>query len=334
MSQVRYFPRYSQKENIVTNNVLLLMNQLYNYNRMKFGRFLAALGDEASNVAEHLQLQFNQQRRMGAGVPDGFIAQDSMKIVIETKLQDSDFSFHQLERYLSAFGEEKHRLLVLLSPGPTGPDSDVLQEIRNKSPKGVATLQTTFDEILAAAKTCLSDHDEDMLAVLEDFAAFCNDLDLLPRDKFRMFTPPCGQSFDDNREYRLYYYPVYWNRRASQYLGIYKEKSVRLIGQIKKTVICNINIEQSKVETKDEIDDEERERILAAARSAHDKRGWDITNDHRFFLCDEVVETDFRKVSPYGIQGHRYFDLGEELKLKELPSTAELGKLLKDRTWQ
>ena len=335
MSQIRHFPRYSQKENIVTNNVLLLMSRLYNYNRLKFGRFLVAFGDEASNVAEHLNLQFGQQRVTEASVVDGFIAQESMKIVVETKLDETDFLLDQLEGHLSAFDDESHRLLVLLSPGPTGPSSDVLGKIKIEGEsKGINTLHTTFEEIIAAAKNCLSDHDEDMLVVVEDFAVFCSDEGLLPRDKFRMFTPPCGQSFDDNRDYSLYYCPVSWNRRSSQYLGIYAYKSVRLIGKIKKTVICDIDIERRTVESENVINDDERNRIVEAARAACTKRGWDITREHKFFLCDGMVETDFQKTSPGGIQGHRYFDLGDRLGLKELPCIKKLGELMKNKTWE
>ncbi len=236
MSQIRYFSNYSQKENIVTNNVLLMMRWLYDYNRLKFGRFFAYLDEdadhddeEASNVAEHLQLQFRQQRRTKTSVVDGFIAQESIKIVVETKLNEDDFSLDQLKGHLSAFDGESHRLLVLLSPGPTGPSGDFLEKIREEGKsKGINTLHTTFEKVIAAAKCCLSDHDEDMLAVVEDFAVFCSDKGLLPRDKFRMFTPPCGQSFDDNRDYSLYYCPVSWKRRPSEYLGIYADKSVQL----------------------------------------------------------------------------------------------------------
>ena len=335
MSQIRHFPRYSQKENTVTNNVLLLMSRLYDYNRLKFSTFLVALGDEASNVAEHLQLQFGQQRGTETSVVDGFIAQESMKIVVETKLNEDDFLLYQLKGHLSAFDDERHRLLVLLSPGPTGPSGNVLENIQNDcKSKGINTLHTTFEEIIAAAKSCLSDHDETMLSVVEDFAVFCSDEDLLPRDKFRMFTPPCGQSFDDNLEYSLYYCPVSWNRRSSQYLGIYAFKSVRLIGKISKIITCDLDIERGTVELKDEINDDEKERILDAARSAYTKRGWDISRDYKFFLCDEMVDTDFQKTSPGGIQGHRYFDLGEILELKELPRIQTLAEFLKNKTWE
>lgn len=43
MTDIHYFPRYSQPENVVTNNTLLLLLRLYQYNRFKFERFMAAL---------------------------------------------------------------------------------------------------------------------------------------------------------------------------------------------------------------------------------------------------------------------------------------------------
>ena len=267
MTQISYFPRYSQKENIVTNNTLLLMSRLYDYNRLKFGKFLAELGDEASGIAENLHLQFTQQKGTGASVVDGFIAQESMKIVIETKLEDSDFSLDQLRRHSSAFDGENHRMLVLLSPGPTGSSQDVLKDIRKEIPE-IPTLHTTFERVLVAAKECLLSHDEEMLAVLADFEAFCSNENLLPRDKFTMFTPPCGQSFDYNVKYNLYYCPRAWNRRASRFLGIYAEKSVRRIGRITKIVACKIDIEKGTVVPDEVVPDEggivekERQRIL------------------------------------------------------------------------
>lgn len=306
------------------------MSKLYGYNRLKFGKFLTELGDETSDIAENLHLQFAQQKGTDASVVDGFIAQESVKIVVETKLEDSNFSLDQLRRHLSAFGEEKYRMLVLLSPGPTQPPRKVLEGIREKVP----TLHTTFDRILVAAEKCLSAHDEEMLAILTDFGAFCSSENLLPRDKFMMFTPPCGWSFDDNVKYNLYYCPRSYNRRASRFLGVYAHKSVHRIGRITKIVACNIDIEQGTVVPDEgEIVEKERQRILGAAQAAR-QRGWDISNGHKFYLCDKMAETDFRKTSSGGMPGHRYFDLGEVLNREELPDIVEIGKLLKCRTWE
>jgi hypothetical protein len=89
MSEVHYFPRYSQPENVVTNNTLLLLLRLREYNRFKFEKFMeATCADQEVQLASSW-LQFRQQKGTGKSVVDGFIAQDSIKIAVETKLTDS-----------------------------------------------------------------------------------------------------------------------------------------------------------------------------------------------------------------------------------------------------
>jgi hypothetical protein len=60
-------------------------------------------------------LHFQQQKGTGRSVVDGFIAQDSVKVAGETKLAET-FSLEQLENHLAVFGEEQHKLLIMLSP--------------------------------------------------------------------------------------------------------------------------------------------------------------------------------------------------------------------------
>ena len=165
-----------------------------------------------------------------------------------------------------------------------------------------------------------------------------------PPDEFRMFVPPCGRSFDHNMEYRLYHCPsTYSHKQDAAFLGMYIDKSVRSIGRIEKVVICAIDaIDKQKINTcpgSDEPNEEERQRIIGAAHAAACKGLWnlwnstDSTDSYKVYLCGEVWETDFRKTSPGGIQGHRYLDLREVLE-GELPENVqELAKLLQDRTW-
>lgn len=158
------------------------------------------------------------------------------------------------------------------------------------------------------------------------------------QDEFRMFVPPCGKSFDENDQYRMYYCPADWSRRAAAFLGIYTQKSVRRLGRIDKIVTCDIDMGQGtlKLAKGSQANEEERQRIIGAARDARNRNyDWDITRGYKFYLCDEWVEIDFVKISPYGIQGHRYFDLREVLGLGALPgSLAKLGQLLSAETWE
>ena len=126
-------------------------------------------------------------------------------------------------------------------------------------------------------------------------------------------------------------------RRKARYLGIYKGKCVWAIGRIVKVAACNINFDAKTVtalpDGAEAVTAEEEQRILGAGRKAHE-RGWDLSMGHKFYLCDAMEETAFRKTSPGGIMGHRYFDLQEVLDVKTLPSTLnELGQRLRQHTW-
>ena len=325
MTQVTYFPWYSQKENHATNNTLLLLRRLYEFNRLKFANFLGELGDDASDIAERLGLQFKQQQRMGDGVADGFITQESIKIVIESKLNGNAFHRGQLLGFLSGFDHSRGsggQLLMLLSPDD--PDVDTTDF-------PVPVIRTTFQQILTAARTCLSEHDEEMIAVVDDFEQFCRHEELLPSDRFTLFVPPCGRSIEYNRKYRLYFCPEGRFVRKAAFLGIYAEKSVRLIGQIEKIVICTqIDPDRGEVASDSTVTDDEKKRIVGATRD------WGSNlNNHKFYLCNEMQmpETDFRKKSKGGLLKHRYFDLREVLEVQDMPDINEISQMLRCKTW-
>jgi hypothetical protein len=337
VSEIHYFPRYSQPENVVTNNTLLLLLRLREYSRYKFENFMEKLcGDQDVQLASSW-LRFQQQKGTGKSIVDGFIAQDSVKIGVETKL-NAGFDEAQLENHLAMFGGEQHKLLLLLSPSGDDISAQQLASVREQaSPKNIQILHTSFEDIVKKANECLSPHDEEMLALVEDFEDFCSGSDLLPRDRCTLFVPPCGQSFEDNKAYRLYYCPAAWSRRNARYLGIYNKKSVQLIGRIAKVVTCEVDLEGRSVtvlpSSKSGVTPEEEKRIVEATEKG-EERGWDVSYEHKFFLCDEMKETDFRKTSPGGIPGHRYFDL-EEVLGGTLPTALDnLANKLREHTWE
>ena len=47
MRSIHYFPRYSQRENTVTNNTLLLLLRLMEASRIKFEEFITRLAGDA-----------------------------------------------------------------------------------------------------------------------------------------------------------------------------------------------------------------------------------------------------------------------------------------------
>jgi hypothetical protein len=337
MSEIHYFPRYSQLENVVTNNTLLLLLRLREYSRFKFEKFMEMLCADQDFQLASSWLRFQQQKGTGKSVVDGFIAQDSVKIAVETKLTES-FDPVQLENHLAVFGVEQHKLLILLTPFLGTISGQQLASVRERArPLNIQVVHTSFEDIVEKTQKCLSPHDEEMAALVEDFEAFCSEIGLLPRDDYTLFVPPCGQSFEDNEEFCLYYCPLPWNRRNARYLGVYKDKRVRSIGRITKVVACNVDLTAGRVTAvpngTDTLTQDEERRIIAATQKGQ-SRGWDLTSGYKFFLCDAMEETAFRKTSPGGIMGHRYFDLEAVLGGKIQLNLGELAERLRHHIWE
>ena len=151
MRGIHYFPRYSQRENTVTNNTLLLLLRLMETSRSKFESFITQLAGDADVDFSKGWLRIGQQHAGSGCVVDGFIAQSSFKIAVETKLSPQ-FSFEQLERHLTVFSQEDLRLLLLLAP--TLPrETQELRDFRSQAQqRGVNILLTTFERIIEVVR--------------------------------------------------------------------------------------------------------------------------------------------------------------------------------------
>jgi hypothetical protein len=85
MTTLNRFQVYSQGENMVTNNVLLLFSNLYEIHPRYFEEYVSALIEESNYDTTPI---FNQQvNNKGNGFIDGMIDVNPSKIIIETKLQ-------------------------------------------------------------------------------------------------------------------------------------------------------------------------------------------------------------------------------------------------------
>ncbi|MEW5797278.1 MAG: hypothetical protein AB1772_13100 [Candidatus Zixiibacteriota bacterium] len=335
MSVIHYFPRYSQAENFVTNNTILLLLRLREFDRLKFEKLMEELCAEVDEEAalSGSWLHFRQQVKTGKSVVDGFIAQDSIKIAIETKLGGT-FDLKQIENHLAVFANEQHKFLILLNPTQGELPQERLESIRQlAATRAAQILPLTFQDIIEKARGRYGQYEE-VLALIEDYEAFCSEMSLLPRDQVTLFVPPCGQSYEDNIQFRLYYCSATWSRRRAKYIGIYKDRKISAIGRIAKIVVCDIDMVTNKtVKNSESITPEETERILGAAVNAR-KRNWDLTVGNKFYLLDALEATEFRKSSPRGIMGHRYLDLEEILNRRPPDDLAELAAILREYTWE
>lgn len=338
MTSVHYFPRYSQPENFVTNNSLLLLSRLYEFSRFKFERLLGLLCAANDVDPPDVSLQFSQQVGTSASVVDGYVTQRGLYLAVETKLHEH-FSMGQLKRHATIFREGREQQFLLLLGTTENPLSDKQRaDLVKAIPRDVTLLCTSFEALIRFGKQCLSDYDEEMLALVADFEAFCSGEKLLSTDQFTLFAPPCSRSYEENISCQLYYCPATWGRRKARYLGIYANKAVRAIGTVGKVVECNVDLEHDAVEILNldgaPLTGDEKARIVRAARAAAQRNGWDLSTGNKFYLFEQMATTHFEKTSSGGIMGHRYFDLKKVLGGPVPPDLAALALALREKRWE
>jgi hypothetical protein len=337
MSAVTYFQRYSQKENVVTNNTLLLLSRLYFYNPMRLN---ALLNDLLADLPEvEVGVSFIQQTggAKGGSVPDGMLSQNSFRILVETKLAAEAFNREQLENHLKAFSRGGLNILLLLSKDR--PREEFLFELNEavetygaEKEVVVYPAPVTFGELVASFRAALSDRDYEMQEMADDFEDFCSEEGLLADEKYRLRVMTAGWSFEQNVKYGVYFDESQRGFRTHSFLGLYKEKAVRAIGKVQKAVCANLRDDALQAEggalSKDETD-----RIKGIIMETAEQHGKDIATGHRFFLVDGFQETLFEKISKFPIQRCKFFDLRELLGSNLPEALKDIATQLRTKTW-
>lgn len=336
MSSIHYFQRYSQKENVVTNNSLLLFSRLYSYNPLRLEAFLKEILKDAPI---EVGVSFQQQTRTKKGsIPDGLMSQISFKVVIETKLNNSH-DLEQLTSHLNAFGNEDKKILLSLSPIEPdlqfqGKVKDFIRDHNKKMNSNIVFVCTTFEKIIESCDSILSDHDYEMKDLLEDYKLFCSETNLFPKTDYTMRAVTCGWTIDENFEFNLYYDPVSRSCQNHKYIGIYSDKCIRGIGEVENVIHADLIDESLQIkESSNPVTDEQRKRIISVIPHAKETCGYDITRNHNFYLVKKFYPTEFKKTSKGPLRGIQYFNLKKTLNVDELPSTEDIAQKLREHQW-
>jgi len=339
MSKIHYFQRFSQKENVVTNNTLLLFSRLYNYSPLRFKEFINQLFENEPEINVGLNIIQQTSKSKGKSIPDGFIAQESFSIIVETKLY-KNYSEKQLLNHLKSFKKEKTQVLLLLSPHhPKNDFSEVISEdiLRFNKMNNLCVVyrSITFEEIIKAFNEVLLSNDFEMHDVIEDYADFCDEENLLPAGKYRLRVVPCGITLDSNLEFNMYYAPADRGYRDFDYLGIYKSKKVQAIGKMQK--IVNVDIAKGKfTKVMGIVSDEEKKRIrnmiVMAQKNYNHCRDEEVVS---FFLVDRFYITNLKKTTSGGLFGQKYLDLRDYNEDEKVwGNTEKIAKVLRDKAWR
>lgn len=335
--KIHYFQRYHAKENVATANTMLLLSRLYQYSTDKFFRFLNSWAFPERFESE---IVFQLQEKNDKSVLDATITQDSFKIAVETKLSDW-FYTDQLERHLSSFKNEKQKVLLTLAPEYMETEKRKMFESRlaayNESQETpIRHVNTTFEELVNRIQEVIDDRDYEIQEVLEDYLNYCYHDGLIPVSdgwKF-MRVQLAGTTFDFNVRENLYYDNIERGFRAHRYLGLYKNKSVRAVGEVIAIITgtqdqngtLTYHVEQGELT-------EERKKTIERAIIDGKKYGY-VLDSTRFFFVKQFYETDFRKSTPRAPMGTRIFDLTTVLGTTEIPCAEQLAQILSQKTWE
>lgn len=336
MSEVHYFPRYHKQENVITNNTLLLFNLFYQKSPSLFGAMLnALLGDQLDLKVGVRMVQQEASKR--GGIPDGSISQESFKILIETKTNQSAWD-DQLLRHLDGFDGAHKKCLLLLNPERVEPNQAIQARAKEL---GVRVFARSFENVVHAANAVISDRDFDLRDMVQDFEGFCDHEDILPWTKYYMRAIAAGGSKKENMLYGVYFEDLNKPKLVHRYLGLYADKEVCGIGEVINSVTAElkdgelVNVRSDFPNS--EVPAEQRERIKAIILAAPQSDGeYNVATGCRFFVVDRFRPIKFEKKSLYPIRKYRDFDLRSHVNYTgpELPDVDEIARQLDGQEWE
>jgi len=308
MTAVSHFQRFSQRENHATNNTLLVLRHLYQVSPAKLEAVLHTILD---NEQIDIGVQFEQQVHGTHSVPDAHIYQTPWRIIVETKLGPA-LDADQIERHISSIAaiQSGETVLLGLTSGTVDPLlSKQLSEIAKA--KNITFAWTTFVDLVEAIKAQCAVYETALFTIVADYEDYLRSEGLLESRDDWLLVVPCGQSYEENKRFGLYYAGANRpSRSGCRYLGIYKDRTVSLIGDIVAVIVCSY--EDGKVGPQEpaefgDITEERLARIKAVieATSYYDLK----STTQRYFITDGLHETDIRKATKGGIMGPLYLNI-------------------------
>lgn len=334
MAEIHYFQRYSTVENTVTNNTLQLIQRINSYSPIKASLFLNELVNASKSMNDPLAvgLAITQQQRNKNSVPDGRISQSGFTIVVETKV-DAYVDIEQLKRHAESFSlTNNKKILLLLSRAVTDINTTQLEEKLKAEFPDLLFAHSTFERICEIAQGLFQSHEGEIVAIVEDYIQYCNEQKLVDQSKFLLRIVPCGQSIDLNIKYGIYFSPSDRGYTEHSYVGVYKDKKVQAIWAIDSIMDARLTSEGlEKKYVYGSPTNQYDAKITAIIHEAKTHCGYDIKEGHRFF-CGQPFPTDYRKKTPYGIQGARFKNL--KVLIEKCNSVTDLAKMLCLEEWE
>ncbi len=334
--RISQFQKYSQKENTVTNNVLLMLSRLNDLNVEYYKSIIERLNEGSIEQYYYPRPIFRQQVGMKKGIIDGHIEVKPSKILIETKLNSKEF-IGKLVKYGEIFNENSQNQLWHLSSVKF--DEKEVNEINKRLKKSYPSLKIQFNnlifnDLIENLEGIYEEntHDMELSLLLDDFSNYCISSNLISNEEYKLLFVPTGFSYNWNKKHKIYYCPTGWHSQKFKFFGLYNWKSVRTISEIETTIIADYDASTKDltIHSKGHTD-----RQIDRLRNSLSELGENQFGLKYYVLPeDKTFDTDFRKISHGGIQGYRYKDLRDYLTITDFSDTKLIAEELKKVTWK
>ncbi len=329
MSEISYFQKYTQQENHITNNTLLMFRHLYRHNPLGFQRFLnSMIGDENLEVG----LVFRQQVKTKKSTPDGMISQNPFNIYIEAK-RNGKLLKDQIRRHLQTAKDKDQSYIIGLTKDPLS--ALKLEEYKVLcGGEGVGFVGTTYTDLVYLLKAQAKDHETDLIEIIDDYEQFLLS-ERMMAEPFRMLCVACNDSFAANVEHEIYYEPARKpDKTFIPFIGIYQDKKITHFGKIKTSIIAIYERETLNIEG--ECSDSEKDRILQLFESVTYHRQKLVNEPHRYYIIENLIEVNLKKISLHGIRISRYLDLKKHVskELRTEMTIEQIADIIKDKPFQ
>jgi hypothetical protein len=255
---------------------------------------------------------FKQQVGKGKSVIDGLLHQESFRIAIETKLYDN-YDEAQLKRHYEQLRESDIGILIAISRRKT--EESIVEGVRDflsEQERPAYFYPTTFEDLILAVEAELNPYDQEIILITEDYRAFCEENNLIDFRNRTMLGVPAGHSLQENQATSIYYEPASRNHsRGFDYLGLYANLALRLIGKIEvvvETTYENGHLTVLKTRT-GKLSAARREEIAQLIENT--KTGYWLHKPHRFYFVDAFTEVAYLKNTPGPLRGKKYFQLDQ-----------------------
>ena len=334
MGFINPFQLYSKREDTITNNILLLLSNLYRINPKIYELFINSVLPENINY-EVIPVFTQQKSQKEGGIIDGHIQTKATKIIIETKITGLD-NTKKLINYCKNENLAETNILIHIS-------DSTFDEAAIKSIIGIYNFKfvsITFSELLSSLQEITEEYpNEELYRLSKDFYYYCISMNLI---KNILRIVPCNKSFELNKKYRLYFQPESRGYSNHQFTGIYTAKEVKYIGKVNKVFLAELTKEETlitkKISGNGEITSEEENRIISTIKEFPEIYGYgDISKGHIFFLFDDnnFCPTKFKKLTSRGLRKNKYYELKSLLNIENIEnsSTLEIAEKLNDITW-